>query len=1064
MYTSSSRLIALLLLSHLALENKWNMILDSYIKLQNGVRIFLVSDLETEMSAAALDIKVGSFSDPANLQGLSHLCEHVLFTGSESFPKESYSEYLDEKGGSSNAFTTSEHTNFYFEVPSEHFTEALKRFISYFESPVFRENAINRELDIIESEHEKNRFNDVWRTNQVERATANPNHVFSRFSTGSKATLNLSKCSPGRNLRYEIYNFYKSNYSANLMTVCLIHSGSLDEMEESAQSLFSVIVNKNIPECIWPAKPFRAMKSKTYIVPVKDILHLNMTFCLEDLSRFYSASPEGILAQLIGHKGPGSLFSYLKRQGYANHIIASHRCLASGFAFFLITVQLSPGNESRVDEVIKIVFQYIKLLKEKGPQRWFFDEIKMLSIQQFEYKDMEKVQGYGSSIATWLHLYDIKDILCGDYIINNWRPDLVDHVLSCLRPDNVRITLLSKQNVFITTQVENHFGTDYHIEKIPEPVVNSWKTVPLHPDLTLPHKNEFIIMNEISLVPYSSREKHLPDLIADLERIRTRVWFLPSTSKYEVPNSYLFFKFSSMESNSDARKSALNHLFVFLIRDALVEFSYVGELAGIFYVLKASKWGLELIIKGYSEKQPLYLISVLKEIYNTTFSDENRFKEIFDAHVKCLENSEAESLKIQSKHFLGAILCQQTFDRSDRLKALKSISLSDVRHFALDFLDKHSLEAFFYGNLTLETANSMLNSLFEAKLNYLKMRAEGLGLNIDETPLPHLEEWFLKDPVQKIVLYENAICKRRSAPNGVKYNPVDEGLYKNANNNNESSTLASLLDSSPIIFQSIEEYKLPRQSQNLCLVSNEIQSSSCVLFYLQYEIISPLNSIIIDLFHHLTRAKLLSYLKHVVPLGYVVHCDIRSVNRTLGYRVLIESQYPLHFIYDTINQGLESLESFLNDCVGEELFNATRKSISIHKKENRIRMQDEAPALWKEIMEQTYDFRRNEKEIDLLEEELDPKVTLETIKGFYKDWVSLNGSERRCLIVSIGPDPILNQMDFIPSFGLHQIPFVRRDWSIFQLLDPSYLQEWFKMVFNSQDNEYEPPKMIQPTT
>ncbi|CAB4059390.1 IDE [Lepeophtheirus salmonis] len=947
------------------------MILDWYIKLQNGVRIFLVSDLETEMSAAALDIKVGSFSDPANLQGLSHLCEHVLFTGSESFPKESYSEYLDEKGGSSNAFTTSEHTNFYFEVPSEHFTEALKRFISYFESPVFRENAINRELDIIESEHEKNRFNDVWRTNQ-------------------------------------------SNYSANLMTVCLIHSGSLDEMEESAQSLFSVIVNKNIPECIWPAKPFRAMKSKTYIVPVKDILHLNMTFCLEDLSRFYSASPEGILAQLI----------------------ASHRCLASGFAFFLITVQLSPGNESRVDEVIKIVFQYIKLLKEKGPQRWFFDEIKMLSIQQFEYKDMEKVQGYGSSIATWLHLYDIKDILCGDYIINNWRPDLVDHVLSCLRPDNVRITVLSKQNVFITTQVfmvitypshvENHFGTDYHIEKIPEPVVNSWKTVPLHPDLTLPHKNEFIIMNE--------------NLPSDLERIRTRVWFLPSTSKYEVPNSYLFFKFSSMESNSDARKSALNHLFVFLIRDALVEFSYVGELAGIFYVLKASKWGLELIIKGYSEKQPLYLISVLKEIYNTTFSDENRFKEIFDAHVKCLENSEAESLKIQSKHFLGAILCQQTFDRSDRLKALKSISLSDVRHFALDFLDKHSLEAFFYGNLTLETANSMLNSLFEAKLNYLKMRAEGLGLNIDETPLPHLEEWFLKDPVQKIVLYENAICKRRSAPNGVKYNPVDEGLYKNANNNNESSTLASLLVSSPIIFQSIEEYKLPRQSQNLCLVSNEIQSSSCVLFYLQYEIISPLNSNIIHLFHHLTRAKLLSYLKHVVPLGYVVHCDIRSVNRTLGYRVLIESQYPLHFIYDTINQGLESLEK------------------------NRIRMQDEAPALWKEIMEQTYDFRRNEKEIDLLEEELDPKVTLETIKGFYKDWISLNGSERRCLIVSIGPDPILNQMDFIPSFRLHQIPFVRRDWSIFQLLDPNYLQEWFKMVFNSQDNEYEPPKMIQPTT
>ena len=39
----------------------------------------------------------------------------------------SYSKFLGERGGSSNAFTSSEHTNFHFEVPSEHFPEALTR-------------------------------------------------------------------------------------------------------------------------------------------------------------------------------------------------------------------------------------------------------------------------------------------------------------------------------------------------------------------------------------------------------------------------------------------------------------------------------------------------------------------------------------------------------------------------------------------------------------------------------------------------------------------------------------------------------------------------------------------------------------------------------------------------------------------------------------------------------------------------------------------------------------------------------------------------------------------------
>ena len=53
--------------------------------------------------------------------GLAHLCEHVLFTGSELFPNESYSAFLGQRGGTSNAYTTSEHTNFHFDVPSEHF-------------------------------------------------------------------------------------------------------------------------------------------------------------------------------------------------------------------------------------------------------------------------------------------------------------------------------------------------------------------------------------------------------------------------------------------------------------------------------------------------------------------------------------------------------------------------------------------------------------------------------------------------------------------------------------------------------------------------------------------------------------------------------------------------------------------------------------------------------------------------------------------------------------------------------------------------------------------------------
>ena len=52
-------------------------------------------------------------------------------------------------------------------------------------------------------------------------------------------------------------------------------------------------------------------------------------------------------------------------------------------------------------------------------------------------------------------------------------------------------------------------------------------------------------------------------------------------------------------------------------------------------------------------------------------------------------------------------------------------------------------------------------------------------------------------------------------------------------------------------------------------------------------------------------------MKHVVPLGYVVGCDIRKVNGRLGFRITVESQYPLSIVHKTIEDALEDIDDFL---------------------------------------------------------------------------------------------------------------------------------------------------------
>lgn len=53
----------------------------------------------------------------------------MLFLGTEKYPKENeYSQFLSEHAGSSNAFTSREHTNYYFDVSHEHLKGALDRY------------------------------------------------------------------------------------------------------------------------------------------------------------------------------------------------------------------------------------------------------------------------------------------------------------------------------------------------------------------------------------------------------------------------------------------------------------------------------------------------------------------------------------------------------------------------------------------------------------------------------------------------------------------------------------------------------------------------------------------------------------------------------------------------------------------------------------------------------------------------------------------------------------------------------------------------------------------------
>ena len=93
--------------------------------LDNGLRVVLASDHGTPVVAVNLWYAVGSRNEPPGRTGFAHLFEHMMFQGSAHVSKNGHFRQIEGVGGSANATTWFDRTNYFQTVPSHHLDLAL---------------------------------------------------------------------------------------------------------------------------------------------------------------------------------------------------------------------------------------------------------------------------------------------------------------------------------------------------------------------------------------------------------------------------------------------------------------------------------------------------------------------------------------------------------------------------------------------------------------------------------------------------------------------------------------------------------------------------------------------------------------------------------------------------------------------------------------------------------------------------------------------------------------------------------------------------------------------------
>lgn len=486
-----------------------------YTQLSNGLKVVIISDPDTDKSACAMSVSIGSLCDPKEYLGMAHFLEHMLFMGTEKYPDENqFSEFINENSGSNNAFTDFDNTNYHFDVSNDGFDKALDMFAQFFISPLLKENSVEREMKAVDSEFKKNLRDDGWRFAELIFSQSEKSSHFSKFSTGNMLTLNK------KNIREALIEFHSTFYSAKLMNLCILNKKTIEELETLVNEVFGKIPSFDVilPDFSNPF-PFSSkyLGNLYYITPVKDEDCIRFYWLLDYAGDHYKCKPLYYLSSLFGHEGPNSLFSSLVEDGLALELETDYQNVAKTFSRFNVDITLTDKGYRNWEEVCKRLIYFLKKIKSQEINKEYFNELQQLSQINFDFSDKELPFDYSADIASYMQSYLPRDILTGPELMEEFDEAIIKKFLDDLEIENLNVYVSSKKVKNKCKLKEKWYHTKFSKMKFSKEIYKFYEECDITQNicdynLNYPPKNIFIPTN-LEVLPAPEIIEKYPKII-----------------------------------------------------------------------------------------------------------------------------------------------------------------------------------------------------------------------------------------------------------------------------------------------------------------------------------------------------------------------------------------------------------------------------------------------------------------------------------------------------------------------------------------------------------------------
>ncbi|MBN3859959.1 hypothetical protein GKC56_05500 [Neisseriaceae bacterium PsAf] len=675
------------------------------LKLENGAKVLIIEDPEATQSMVSIHVAAGGYEDPDSQMGLAHFLEHAIFMGSQKYPiPTDIFNFVSNHSGIINAITSNTGTTFFFRVEINSLEEGLDRLTDAIAHPKLEDKSSLAELKNIESEFQSNRHNFYRQYNDaMAESIYNPKHPISRQPTGGN--LDSLKDKPDSQLMSELRNFHNKYYSGNIVNAVVYSKIPKNQLVKLASQYLNQIPNKKaqLPE----------IKEKR-IIEKQKILHLQS----EDKGRMIVLNFQ--IPKLKNNFAALSYIDYLlqnMQSGTAYDVLFKNN-LITGLSSSYEVTYLEPEDELNIyisltdkgikqqDLIVNTVFNYLELIKNKGIQKDYFEQLKQTLANNFNHLKIDY------SLDAIMLLSSLMQELPANHLYNYYlipdkmKPQEISDTLGYITLKNANITYASQKEKY--NQISKYYKTKYQVSPFSvdrfsnENIKNNFNA-----QLALPPLNNYIA-DDFSINNPENIHRTQPKLLNNPYGLL--IYAMPSGYFKDNPNVYL-----NIEITNPIRFTKDKEYIIPALADIIFFQQYLGEFSQYDYA--NIDWYYH-----FSNGQTIFLHGVPQHMLSLTKDFLTKFKTFSFDNPEALQEAKLQFQRslIEKRANMGALdnafevfdaFSYDFIDDEKVIPAIKQATLNDLNQYHSRLLKDNRTKIFSLGNLNdkqvLEFANTV---------------------------------------------------------------------------------------------------------------------------------------------------------------------------------------------------------------------------------------------------------------------------------------------------------------------------------------------------------------------